>query len=286
MKITYNVAMEVASHEAIIRQAYKDSVGKWTWSVGLTSATGHVVERYIAKPQSLEHCLRVYVWALDNYADPIREYFKDTPLTEEQFAGILSFVWNLGVGVIKTAKFFPAFKRGDMKAAEASLRSHNKAGKKVAAGLNARRKAEADLIFRGKWSHTGTMTEYTKLNIKSHTPVWSSGKRINVEKELRDILKDEIPASDKVIVEKEVVPEKVEESVKDAKEKVGTQSKLGAWLSTIFGSLGTAIAAIMGMDWQTLAVLAGSIVALLLVILLLHNHVISIINKVQEAVDD
>jgi len=45
--VDYDVAMEVASHEAIIRQAYKDSEGVWIWSVGLTSATGHVVERYI-----------------------------------------------------------------------------------------------------------------------------------------------------------------------------------------------------------------------------------------------
>ena len=67
--VDYDVAMEVASHEAIIRQAYEGSQGIWTWSVGLTSATGHVVERYIGKPQSLEHCLSVYVWALDNYAD-------------------------------------------------------------------------------------------------------------------------------------------------------------------------------------------------------------------------
>ena len=67
--VDYDVAMEVASHEAIIRQAYEGSHGIWTWSVGLTSATGHVVERYIGKPQSLEHCLSVYVWALDNYAD-------------------------------------------------------------------------------------------------------------------------------------------------------------------------------------------------------------------------
>ena len=56
--VDYDVAMEVAGHEAIIRQAYKDSKGIWTWSVGLTSATGHVVERYIGKPQSLDRMER------------------------------------------------------------------------------------------------------------------------------------------------------------------------------------------------------------------------------------
>ena len=51
--ITYKTALEIASHEALIRQAYKDSVGVWTWSVGLTSATGHDVLRYKANPNPL-----------------------------------------------------------------------------------------------------------------------------------------------------------------------------------------------------------------------------------------
>ncbi len=61
-KVTYKVALEVLTHEAIVRQAYKNPGDVWTWSVGLTSATGHKVERYIGKPQSLTHCLRVYAW--------------------------------------------------------------------------------------------------------------------------------------------------------------------------------------------------------------------------------
>ena len=46
--VDFEVAIEVASHEAIIRQTYKDSVGVLTWDVGMTNATGHTVERYIA----------------------------------------------------------------------------------------------------------------------------------------------------------------------------------------------------------------------------------------------
>lgn len=40
MKITARVALELASHEGLVRQAYKDSVGVWTWSIGITSASG------------------------------------------------------------------------------------------------------------------------------------------------------------------------------------------------------------------------------------------------------
>lgn len=178
MRVDYDVAMEVAAHEAIIRQAYKDSVGVWTWSVGLTSATGHDVKRYIGKPQTLEHCLAIYVWALDRYAEAVRETFADHPLTQAQFAAALSFHWN--TGSIKKASWVGHFKAGRMEKAERSFKSWNKAGGKVSPGLVNRRSAEADLLFRGKWSNKGTMLEYTRLTSKS-TPDWSSAKRINVE---------------------------------------------------------------------------------------------------------
>ena len=52
--ITVKIAQEIVSHEAIVREAYKDSVGVWTWSVGITNASGHkVFPRYKDNPQSL-----------------------------------------------------------------------------------------------------------------------------------------------------------------------------------------------------------------------------------------
>lgn len=189
--ITYRTALEIAYHEAIVRQAYKDSVGVWTWSVGLTSATGHDVTRYIGKPQTLEHCLVIYVWALNNYADAVRKAFAGTPLTEAQFAAALSFQWN--TGSITRASWVGHFKAGRMAEAEKSFKSWNQAGGKVVPGLVTRRQHEADLLFRGKWANDGTILEYTRLTA-NHTPVWSSGKRINIETALRAALSDEQPA--------------------------------------------------------------------------------------------
>jgi lysozyme len=190
MKITFDVAMEIAAHEAIIRQAYKDSVGVWTWSVGLTSATGHDVSRYIGKPQSLEHCLKIYVWALERYAEGVRKAFKGHTLTESQFAAALSFHWN--TGKIATASWVPLFKAGKLAEAEKSLKSWCKAGGKVSSGLVSRRKREADLLFRGKWSHGGTMVEYTRLTAKS-TPDWASARRVDVTAALQAALGDSKP---------------------------------------------------------------------------------------------
>lgn len=170
-EITTDVALEVLSHEAIVRQAYKDSVGVWTWSVGLTNASGHNVERYIDNPQPLDRCLEVYLWALDNYADDVRERFKGHTLTEAQFAAALSFHWN--TGSILTASWVAAFLAGDMADAERRFMLW-----KNPPEIIPRRQKEADLLFRGVWSNDGTATEYTRVT-SSYSPVWSSAIKVD-----------------------------------------------------------------------------------------------------------
>jgi GH24 family phage-related lysozyme (muramidase) len=101
-RVDFDVAMEVACHEALIRQTYKDSKGILTWCVGMTSATGHKVDRYIGRPASLQHCMNLCAWALTNYAEQVREVFKAHPLTKAQFAAAVSFHWN--TGAIKRAR--------------------------------------------------------------------------------------------------------------------------------------------------------------------------------------
>lgn len=180
MKITYRVAMEVASHEGLVRQTYRDSQNVWTWSVGLTAATGHDVKRYIGKPQPLEHCLAIFVWALDNYAEAVRAEFKGRDLTEEQFAGALSFHWN--TGSIRSATWPDLWKARKITEARKSFLSWRKPPEIIG-----RREAEAALFFDGVWSSTGKMPEYTRLTAKQ-TPVWSSRVLTDVEGPLRKLL--------------------------------------------------------------------------------------------------
>lgn len=177
MEVTYRVALEVAYHEALVRRAYKDSVGVWTWSVGLTNATGHNVERYIDNPQTLEHCLKVFAWALKSYAKQVQEVFADHPLTEEQFAAALSFHWN--TGAIKHASWVRHWKAGRLVEARRTFMLWRKPKEIIK-----RREAERDLFFYGQWANDGTMTEFTRLT-KNHTPVWRSARKIDVSHELR-----------------------------------------------------------------------------------------------------
>lgn len=186
MKITAKVALEVASHEAIIRQAYKDSVGVWTWSAGITSASGHKVERYIGKPQTMSRCLEVYIWLLEErYAPAVRRAFAGHSLTEEQFAAALSFHWN--TGAIGRASWVKHFKAGDRVKAKKAFMNWVKPVE-----ITKRRKAERDLFFAGKWSGNGKVGEYTKLTSKS-TPVWGSRINVDVRSEIEALLGDHNP---------------------------------------------------------------------------------------------
>jgi lysozyme len=172
-KIDYQVALEVASHEAIVREAYKDTKGVWTWSIGLTNASGHNVERYIGKPQTLQHCLAVYVWALEKYADDVRAAFT-RPLTQEQFAAALSFHYN--TGAIKKATWVKSFNAGNISAAKTEIMNY-----KTPPEIVSRRKTEQNLFFNGVWSNNGTILEYqVNENSKPVNP-----KAINIETELK-----------------------------------------------------------------------------------------------------
>ncbi|MFC6487378.1 lysozyme [Nitratireductor sp. GCM10026969] len=191
MRVDFDVAMEVAAHEALVRQAYRDSARVLTWCIGMTNATGHRVERYIGKPQSLQHCMDIYVWALTNYAEQVREVFKDHPLTQAQFAAAVSFHWN--TGAIRRASWVRHFKAGDMAKARKTFMDWRKPPE-----IMERRRKERDLFFDGIWSNNGTMLEYTRVH-GNLSPDWSSGRVINVEQELRAaFLKTEPPTLDQL----------------------------------------------------------------------------------------
>ncbi|WP_048710783.1 lysozyme [Microvirga massiliensis] len=185
-QVDYDVAMELASHEALCRQAYKNPGDVWTWSIGITSASGHRVERYINSPQPLDHCLRIYVWALERYAEDVRQAFEGHTLTQAQFAAAVSFHFN--TGGIKRATWVKQVRAGDHEAARKSFLTWNKP-----ASIVERREKECRLFFDGLWSHDGTILEYTK--VKSTGAIdWGSAKRLDIGSDLRACLGLPVPA--------------------------------------------------------------------------------------------
>ena len=178
-KLNYKTALEIIGHEAVVRQAYKDSKGIWTWSIGITSASGHNVERYIGKPQTMEYCLAVYVWLLERYLKDVEAAFTK-PLEEHQRAAALSFHWN--TGAIKRASWVKEFNKGNIAKAKVAFMQWKKPPE-----IEERRKKERDLFFDGKWSATGKVTEYTRITSKG-SPDWTSGKKVDITKELTKAL--------------------------------------------------------------------------------------------------
>jgi len=69
-------------------------------------------------------------------------------LSQNEFDALVSFSFNLGLGVLQRSTIRQALLRGDKVTAIESLLKYNKAGGKVLKGLDNRRKDEAAL-FRG-----------------------------------------------------------------------------------------------------------------------------------------
>lgn len=171
-EITPRIALELIAHEGIVTQAYKDSVGVWTWSVGITDASGHkVYPRYKDKPQPLEHCIGVYLWLLrEKYLPPVLTAFGSYDPTEAELGAALSFHWN--TGAIARASWIKRFVGGDRAGARNAILDWARP-----ASLLARRRLEQALFFEGKWSGDGTALVYGVAK-PSYQP--SRGRRIAV----------------------------------------------------------------------------------------------------------
>lgn len=179
--LTVRTVMEILHHEAIVQEAYKDSIGKWTWGVGVTSASGHSVERYKDNPQSLERCIEVYVWLLrTNYLPAVQKAFEGHQLTEWQWAAALAFHYN--TGAIASASWVNSWKAGQTAKASEEFMKWNKPAEIVA-----RRTAERDLFFHGKWSGDGKVMVWP-VKKPSYSPDWRNGRKVDVTQAVKEAL--------------------------------------------------------------------------------------------------
>ena len=69
-------------------------------------------------------------------------------LNDNQYAAIVSFTFNLGIGNLKQSTLLKKVNAGDFAGAANEFAKWNKAGGKVLAGLTRRRAAEAELFRR------------------------------------------------------------------------------------------------------------------------------------------
>lgn len=153
--LTPKIALELVAHEGIVREAYQDSTGVWTWSVGITNASGHTVfPRYKDAPQPLEHCLGVFRWLLETrYLPAVLAAFGNHDPSEAELGAALSFHWN--TGAIQRATWLKLFLTGNVAGARAAMLEWAHP-----ASLLPRRQREAALFFDGTWTSDGTALVY------------------------------------------------------------------------------------------------------------------------------
>jgi len=157
-KLTPRIVAAVAHEEGLVLEAYKDSVGVWTWSLGVTNASGHQVHpRYLNKPTTVERALEVSIWLLENrYLPTVQKAFDGHRLKEHEIAGALSFHWN--TGAIGRASWVKAWTAGRIEDARKGYLDWNKP-----AAIIPRRKRDAALFFDGVWPDL-------------RTPIWRVAK--------------------------------------------------------------------------------------------------------------
>ena len=183
--LTPRILGEILQHEGLAREAYRDSVGVWTWSVGITDASGHKVSRYRDNPQSIGRCLEVFVWLLTaRYLPAVLAAFGAFEPDEHQLAGALSFHYN--TGAIGRAAWLKRFLDGDTDAARAAILAWCRPLE-----ILPRRRRERDLFFDAKWSGDGNVAVY-EVSKPGYRPV--RPRRVAVDEVLAGLL-DQTDAS-------------------------------------------------------------------------------------------
>lgn len=181
--LTERMLLEIAEHEGLVLEAYRDSVGVLTWGFGVTDASGHEVDRYVRMPSTIERAVEVFEWLLRTKYLPevLRAFRGPAQLTEAQLTAALSFHWN--TGAIGRADWVKSFMRGRRDRAWSEFMNWSRPREIIN-----RRKAERDLFFDGRWSGDGVVTIYDRVHGAGGTPDWSTARQIDIKDEVRAAL--------------------------------------------------------------------------------------------------
>lgn len=142
----------IKRHEGLRLQAYQDAVGVWTIGYGNTFYPGG---KAVQQGDVITHAeaVRLLVDIIEYFEkqlDPLLKYDDGSWMVfgANQYAAIISFVYNVGVGNFSKSTLLKKLKRGDYAGAANEFPRWNKAGGRVLAGLTKRREEERQLFLR------------------------------------------------------------------------------------------------------------------------------------------
>lgn len=130
----------IKDFEGLRLSAYQDAVGVWTIGYGHTSTAYPGQRITIAQATAL---LRQDV---ANFENAVTQAVR-VPITENQFAALVSFTYNVGSGALNSSTLLRKLNAGDTFGAASEFLRWNRAGGNVLAGLTRRREAERSLFL-------------------------------------------------------------------------------------------------------------------------------------------
>ena len=133
--------------EGLKTKAYKDAGGVWTIGYGHTATAGEPKPRAGMVITAAE-AERILLKDLVQYEAAIENNVK-VKLTDNQFAALVSFVYNIPLASFKKSKLLKKLNAGNFNAVPTELMKWTKAGGKKLQGLVNRRRAEGYLWMEG-----------------------------------------------------------------------------------------------------------------------------------------
>ncbi|VEJ46068.1 lysozyme [Bartonella vinsonii] len=135
--------------EGLRLNAYQDTACVWTIGYGHTSNAGKPIVKkgmYITQEQAEE----ILCEDLKQFEKAVEEAVT-VRLTDEQFAALVSFCYNVGSKAFCKSTLLKKLNQGDYESVPAELQRWNKIGGKPLKGLANRRAAEAGLWAKGSY---------------------------------------------------------------------------------------------------------------------------------------
>lgn len=147
MKTSTKGRAALRQEEGDVLKAYRDIVGRWTISMGLTAASG-VVKPKAGMVITADESDRLVSLALErNYEPAVAAAMKAGNPQQHEFDAGVSFHWN--TGAIGRASWVGHWVKKSWLQAEKAFKLWNKAGGKVVPGLVNRRAREYDMLHYG-----------------------------------------------------------------------------------------------------------------------------------------
>lgn len=160
--------IKLMQHEAVMLDAYKDSVGVWTIGVGHTAAAGVPIPS-AGMLLPVDEVFGLLERDLRRYEHDVVVALDGAPVEQHQFDALTSFHYN--TGGIGRAKLMNHVRAGNMEAAAQGF-----LGWLSPPEIEARRREEMKLFETGDYGDLSTVPMYPITS--NHTPKWSGRTNI------------------------------------------------------------------------------------------------------------